>query len=119
LFDWKDEGRALALKKRRFWHNVFLNAEGKKLFGEVFPDGLVPVVSMIPGVAVIGGVEERIYLVFHEEMSEDQIARLSQLLAGVFGAPEVAVKAELLKNRIPLRAKYTDGAASNALPMFI
>ena len=106
-------------KKRRFWHKVFLNAEGKKLFGDVFPDGLVPVVSMIPGTAFFGGQEENMYLLFHEEMSEDQIQKLVQLLATKFGATEVDVKAQMIKDRIPLRARYTNGAATNALPLFV
>jgi len=106
-------------QKRRFRHWAFLNSEGKKVFGDVFPDGMVPVVSMIPGVAVVGDQEEKIYLVCHEELSEVQIARLSQLLAAKFGATDVAVMVELLKNRIPLRAKYTDGVASNALALFV
>ena len=106
-------------KVRRFWHRVWLNAKGMKLFGDVFSDGLVPVVSMIPGSAFFGGVLEKMYLVFHEEMTEDQISGLVKVLAARFGATEVDVKAQLLKDRIPLRAKFTDGAATNALPMFI
>jgi len=106
-------------QKRRFRHWAFLNSEGKKVFGDVFPDGLVPVVSMIPGVAVIGGVEERIYLVFHEEMSEDQVQLWVKLLASKFGAPEADVMAQMLRVRIPLREKYTDGAGTDGLPLFV
>jgi len=106
-------------QKRRFRHWAFLNSEGKKVFGDVFPDGMVPVVSMIPGVAVIGGVEERIYLVFHEEMSEDQISRLVKKLAKFFKAPEVDVMAQMLRVRIPLREKYTDGASTDGVALFV
>ena len=106
-------------KKRRFRHWTYLNAAGKKLYGDIFPEGMVPVLSMIPGTAVIGDQEEKIYLVCHEELSEVQTEKLVKLLAETFKAAEADVKNELLKNRIPLRAKYTDGAASNALPMFI
>jgi len=110
------EGKA---SSRRFRHWAFLNDEGKELYGEVFPDGIVPVVSMIPGTAVIGGQEEKIYLVCHEELSEVQTEKLVKLLAGVFGAPEADVKAELLKNRIPLRAKYTGGSGTNHPGLFV
>lgn len=106
-------------QKRRFLHWVFLNVEGKKLYGDIFPDGMVPVVSMIPGTAIIGDQEEKIYLVCHEELSEVQTKKLVKLLAGAFRAPEADVEAELLKNRIPLRTKYTDGVASNALVLFV
>ena len=41
-------------KVRRFWHRVWLNAKGMKLFGDVFSDRMVPVVSMIPGTAFFG-----------------------------------------------------------------
>ena len=110
------EGKA---SSRRFRPWAFLNDEGKKLYGEVFPDGMVPVVNMIPGTAVIGGQEEKIYLVCHEELSEVQTEKLVKLLAVVFGALEAAVKAELLKDRVPLRAKYTDGSGTNQLGLFI
>jgi hypothetical protein len=106
-------------QKRRFRHWVFLNPIGKKLYGTVFSDGMVPVVSMIPATAIVGGEEEKVYLVFHQEMSEDQISNLVKLLAEKFGAREVDVKNELLKNRIPLRAKYTEGAATDGLALFV
>ena len=107
------------MKKRRFRFWAFLNRDGKKVYGDVFPDGLVPVVSMIPGIAVIGGQEEKVYLVFHEEMSEDQISGLVKKLAKFFRAPEAEVRAQMLKDRIPLREKYTDGAATDGLPLFV
>ena len=123
MFGWEAAAGAMVMgdrgeSKRRFRHWVFLNREGKKVFGDVFPDGMVPVVSMIPGSAVVGGQEERVYLVFHE-MSESQISMLSKKLAVKFGATEVDVKAQMIKDRIPLRARYTEGAATDGLPLFV
>jgi len=106
-------------QKRRFRHWAFLNAAGKKKFGDVFPDGLVPVVSMIPRFADVGDHCEGVYLVFHDEMSEDQIRKFVEMLAGVFGALEAAVKAELLKDRVALRERYVDGAGTDGLPLFV
>ena len=112
-------GKKKESKPRRFRFWVYLNAESMKLFGDVFPDGVVPVVSMIPGTAFFGGQEEKMYLVFHEEMSEDQISRLVSLLAAKFGAPEADVKAQMLRDRIPLREMFTDGAGTDGLPLFV
>ena len=112
-------GKKKESKPRRFRFWVYLNAEGMKLWGEVFPDGIVPVVSMIPGTAFFGGQEEKMYLVFHEEMSEDQISGLTKKLAIQFDAPEADVRAQMLRDRIPLREMFTDGAGTDGLPLFV
>jgi len=52
-------------------------------------------------------------------MSEDQIRKFVEMLAGVFGALEAAVKAELLKDRVALRERYVDGAGTDGLPLFV
>jgi len=109
----------MAMKTACFRHWAFLNDAGKKLYGEVFPDGMVPVVNMIPGFADVGDHTERVYLIDYEELSEDQTAKMLQLLSQNFGVSEDAVRSELLKNRIPLREKYTRGSGTNQLGLFI
>jgi len=44
-------------EKRRFRHWAYLNEKGRKLYGEIFPDGQVPLLSMIPQMAQLGGSE--------------------------------------------------------------
>ena len=112
-------GKKKESKPRRFRFWVYLNAAGMKLWGDVFPDGVVPVVSMIPKIAVFKEGQARFYLVFHEEMSGDQISGLTKKLAIQFDAPEADVRAQMLKDRIPLREMFTDGAGTDGLPLFV
>jgi hypothetical protein len=98
---------------RRFRHWAYLNDKGKKLYGFIFLDGVVPVVSMVPSVATIEGKDENVYLIYHEEMTDKQVDKMLTMLAKTFNAPKAAVEAEMLRNRIPLRAKYTNGAGTN------
>ncbi len=51
------------MRKYSTW--AYLNAEGKKLCSDVFPDGEVPIQSMIAQAATLEGVDgvERVFLV--------------------------------------------------------
>jgi hypothetical protein len=104
---------------RKFKHWVHLNDEGKKLYGEIFPNGEIPVLSMIPTVAGIAGQAERVFLIFHEELTEEQIDKVLTLLSEKFQAPKHVIKQEMLKNRIPLRAKYVSSSGTNHPGLFI
>jgi hypothetical protein len=48
-----------------------LNAEGKAVWGDVFPDGEVPVQSIIAQAATLEGIAktERVFLVEREELT--------------------------------------------------
>ena len=52
-----------SLRKYRTW--AYLNAEGKALWGDVFPDGEVPIQSIIAQPATLEGIDrvERVFLV--------------------------------------------------------
>ena len=104
---------------RRFKHWIFLNEEGKKLYGDIFPDGQIPVLSMIPTLGGIDGNPERVYLIFHEELSNEQIDQVLTLLSRKFGADKELIRHEMLKNRIPLREKYVSSSSTNHLGLFI
>jgi hypothetical protein len=100
---------------RRFKHWIFLNEEGKKLYGDIFPDGNIPVLSMIPSMVGI----ERVFLIYHEELSNEQIDQVLTLLSRKFGADKELIRHEMLKNRIPIREKYVSSAGTNHLGLFI
>ena len=107
-------------EKRRFHHWCYLNEEGKKLYGKIFPDGSVPVLSMIPQMASLGEnkTPERIYLVYVPELSEEQFNAIVDLVASKFNAPRNAVEADFKKNGIPLRATLTSGAGTDHPGLF-
>jgi len=63
-------------------HWVYLNEEGKKLYGEVFPNGKLPVISMLPQWAKLGGTEtpSQIYLVKVSELSSEQFSKIVDIV---------------------------------------
>ena len=108
-------------EKRRFRHWAHLNEEGKKLYGEIFPNGVVPVLSMIPQMAKLGEGEtpERVYIVYIEELTPEQFKAIVDLIAEKFNAPRSAVEADFKKNGIPLRGTLTSGAGTNHPGFFV
>lgn len=106
-------------KTRRFKHWIYLNEEGKKLYGSIFNSEDVPVLSMIPMVAEIAGHPERVYLLYHEELTESQVEQLLVLLAEKFNAPKEAIRHQMFKERLPIREKYTSGSGTNHPGLFM
>jgi len=105
---------------RRFKHWIYLNTEGKKLYGHIFPNNRdIPVLSMIPSIAKIEGQPEKVYLIYHEELSNWEIDQILTLLSEKFKAPKDAIKQEMQKNRIPIREKYVSSSGTNHLGLFI
>ena len=105
--------------ERRFKHWIYLNEEGKKLYGSIFDDKDVPVLSMIPMVTSIAGHPEKVYLLYHEELSDAQIDQLLALLSEKFNAPKEDIKEQMLKDRLPIREKYVSGAGTNHPGLFM
>jgi hypothetical protein len=104
---------------RRFKHWIWLNEEGKKLYAEIFPTGEVPVVSMMPTIGGIEGKPERLYLIYQEELTEEQVDKMLSLLSTKFKASTDAVRNEMLKNRIPIREKFVSSSGTNHPGLFI
>ena len=108
-------------EKRRFRHWARLNEKGKKLYGKIFPDGQVPVLSMVPQMAKLGESEtpERVYIIYVPELLEEQFNAIVDLIVEKFKAPRSAVEAEFRKNGIPLRERFVSGAGTNHPGLFI
>lgn len=103
--------------KRRFKHWAYLNDKGKEIFGEVFPDGIVPVVCLLSVATAPTG--DAAYLLYHEEMTPEQTDKLLTILAKRFNAPKEDVEAQMLKDRIPLRRTLTNGSGTDGTALFI
>lgn len=98
----------------RFHHWAYLNEEGKELFGQVFPDGEVPVISMIASGATIGGKPQAIFKVDVKQLSEEQLDTLLEVLSRKFGAPKKLIRKQFEKDGfIPLRASLTNGSGTD------
>ena len=104
---------------RKFKHWIYLNDEGKKLYVDIFLSGEIPVLSMIPTIGGIEGRPERLYLIYHEELSNEQIDQMLTLLSRRFGADKELIRHEMLKNRIPIRAKFVSSSGTDHPGLFI
>ena len=107
------------MEQRRFKHWANLNDEGQKLYGKIWENGTVPVVSMIPTWFKIEGEPEQSYLIYHEEMTPEQISMMLGMLANRFGVSKSTIENEMKKNRLPLRGKYVGSAGTNHMGWFL
>ena len=83
---------------------ALLNDEGKKIWGAIFQDGAIPVLSSVSHKASLGGVEEAIYVVAWDDLTPVQRGEVINQLAEKFKASTQAVEAQILKEGMPLRA---------------
>jgi hypothetical protein len=97
-----------------------LNPEGKKLWGDVFPDGEVPIQSMIAHSATLEGTDcnERVFLVDWKELSADQQKAVLDKISKLSGASKEIILKDVLKVGLPLRQKYTEGCGTNRMELF-
>jgi hypothetical protein len=109
------------LGDRRFHHWAYLNDEGKKLWGDVFPTGTVPVMVMIPQSATLEGQEQvmSVFLINEEELAPEQIDLILTKLSTKFHAPKEEIKKEMLKSHIPLRRELTNGSGTDQMGLFL
>ncbi len=107
------------MRKYRTW--AFLNAEGKKVWGEVFPDGEVPIQSIIAQTATLEGIEkvERVFLVDWKELTAEQQKGILERISRQSGAGKDVILREILKVGLPLREKYIEGCGTSRMGLFI
>ena len=104
----------------KFHHWAHLNEEGKKLFGEIFPDGIVPVVNMLPSPAKLGGKTTRMFKVDIKQLSTNQMTELLEILSRKFNAPKDAIKRQIQTDGfVPLRKSMTSGSGTDQMGLFI
>ena len=99
---------------------AFLNEEGKKLWGDVFPDGSVPVRSMLTEQAKLEGAgTERVFLIDWAALTAEQQNAILEKLSKKFNAPKEAILDQVRKVGLPLREKYTSGSGTRRMELFI
>ena len=74
------------MREYRTW--AYLNAEGKAFWGDVFPDGEIPVQSIIAQAASLEGIDktERVFLVDWTELTVQQQDAVLEKLSKRSGA---------------------------------
>lgn len=99
---------------------VFLNDEGKRVWGGIFPDGKVPVCSFSFHNATLEGASaERVILVNWAALSPSQKDSVLGKISERSGAPKEAILKDVLKIGLPLRESYTTGVVAAELRFFI
>lgn len=93
---------------------VCLNDEGKRIWGDVFPTGKVPVASMTFQEAKLGPRTERVVLVAWSVLSEEQKKAVLAKISERSGAPKEAILKDILRIGLPLRESYTTGVVGRS-----
>lgn len=106
------------MRRYRTW--ACLNAEGKALFGDVFPDGEVPVQSIMPQHAKLEGIDgtDKVFLIDWKELTTQQQDAILEKISRKSGANKEAILKEILKVGLPLREKLAEGGGTIRLELF-
>ena len=107
------------MRKYKTWTS--LNVEGKTVWGDVFPEGEVPVQSIITQPATLEGIDktERVFLVDWKELTAQQQDAVLDKLSKRSGASKNVILKDVLKIGLPLREKYTDSCGTTRLGLFV
>jgi hypothetical protein len=107
------------LRKYRTW--ACLNAEGKVVWGDVFPDGEVPIQNIMPQHARLEGVDgiDKVFLVDWKELSAEQQNAILEKISSKNGASKEAILKDILKVGLPLREGLTEGGGTIRLELFL
>ena len=97
------------MKKLKYPMSAILNDEGMKLFGDIFPDKKIPVLTPLSGETKLEGVgKKQIHLVniaLLRRVDEPTYQKLIKKLSEKFNAPMEAMDEEFNKHGLPLRAE--------------
>jgi hypothetical protein len=107
------------LRKYRTW--ACLNPEGNALFGDIFPNGEVPIQSIMPQHARLEGFDgiDKVFLVDWKELSAEQQNAILEKISSKSGASKEAILKDILKVGLPLREKLTEGGGTIRLELFL
>jgi hypothetical protein len=105
---------------RKFPTWAYLNTEGKQVWGNVFPDGKVPIQSIISVPATLEGIDavQKIYLVDWKQLTAQQQEAVLDKLRKKSGASKPEILTDILKVGLPLRERYTEGCGTSRLELF-
>ncbi len=106
------------MRKYDTWAN--LNAEGKRHWGDIFPDGIAPIKTIIQIPARLKGVKvtEKVYMVDWQKLTKQQQDAVLEKLNKCSGAPKEEILKEILKVGLPLRERYTCGSGTTRTELF-
>jgi hypothetical protein len=99
------------MTKLKYPMSAILNKEGMNLFGDIFPDKRIPILSPLSNNTELNGVgEKQIFLVnikLLRSVDEDAYQKLIKKLSNKFNAPIEEMDKEFNQHGLPLRAELT------------
>ena len=98
-----------------------LNLKGNREWGDVFPDGKVPVQIIATQRAKLDGVKdvESVFTVDWKELTEWQQNAILEKLSQQSGKTKEAILKDILKVGLPLRRKYVQSVGTNRMELFL
>ncbi len=98
-----------------------LNDEGRKVWGDVFPDGKIPVTSMVFQETKLGPGSKRecAVLIVWSALSKEKKDAILAKISERFGAPKDQILKDILRIGLPLRESLTTGVIAAELRWFI
>ncbi len=100
----------------------YLNEEGMKEYGHIFPNKTIPIVSMIGIKFEHPKLEEPelAYLLRGTDLTEEQIEKLIKNALSRFDElDKEVIKTTILTNQVPIRQKLTSGAGTKRIFMYM
>jgi len=100
----------------------YLNDHGKMLYGNAFPDGKIPLTSILLESARLGNkpVREEIYRIDIKQMTEEQIDSVVKIVARSTNARTILVRASFVDlGFIPIRASLVATVSTDDLHLFV
>jgi len=100
----------------------YLNEQGKMLYGDAFPDGRIPLTSILLESARLGNkpVREEIYRIDLQQMTEEQIDLVIKVVARSTNARTIVVRESFVSlGFIPIRASMVGSVSSTDLHLFV
>ena len=99
---------------------AYLNAEGKKHWGDIFPDGKVPIHSIVTIPAKLKGIRptQTVYMVDWQKLTTEKQLAILEKLSKLSGSPTEEIVKDILEVGLPLREKYTDCSATSQVELF-
>ncbi len=97
-----------------------LNAEGKRYWGDIFPDGKVPIQSIAAQQARVEGISdpESVFAIDWKALSERQQQAILKKLTSQNGKPKQAVLKELLSVGLPLQRKHIQSMGTDRMRLY-
>jgi hypothetical protein len=97
-----------------------LNPEGKRVWGNIFPNGIVPVQTIATQQARLEGIRdvESVFTVDWKELAIEQQQAILEKLSEQTGATKETILKEILKVGLPLRRRYTVSCGTNRMELF-